>query len=48
MVLFSKQVEEKEEHIEKNAHCVAKPGLEHADIENNLEKNIKVIYNANS
>jgi hypothetical protein len=43
MVLYNKQVEEKE-HTEKNAHCVEK----HADIENNLEKNIKVIYNANS
>ncbi len=37
MVLFNKQVEEKEEkeeHIEKNALCAKK----HADIENNLEK----------
>lgn len=44
MVLYNKQVWEKEEHTEKNAHCVKK----HADTENNLEKNIKVIYNANS
>jgi hypothetical protein len=47
MVLFNKPVEEKEEHIEKNAPCVEK----HADIENNLEKyynNITIIYNANS
>jgi hypothetical protein len=34
MVLFNKPVEEKEEHIEKNALCAKK----HADIENNLEK----------
>ena len=38
MVLFNKRVEEKEEHIEKNAHCVANPQEKHEDIENNLEK----------
>ena len=44
MVLYNKLVEEKEKHTEKNAPCVEK----HADIENNLEKNITTIYNANS
>jgi len=44
MVLCNKLVEEKEEHTEKSVPYVAK----HADIENNLENNILIIYNANS
>jgi hypothetical protein len=33
-ILYNKPVEEKEEHLEKNAQCVENL----ADIENNLEK----------
>jgi hypothetical protein len=43
-VLYSKQVEENDEHVEKNLRYVENPSKKLANIENNLEKKI-YIYN---